>query len=315
MSELPRSHRAALTMAAAWMGERFFRTFRVPEAGTDPTPFDAVLLQRELRVGVTIAPMWDGDAATPGAQELEALVSADLDEGGYVLWVPGGAALPVDEPQRSEFRLLIENGLRGLAAGERREVRIPAVLQLAKIEAGGAYVSVSGGLATRWTDLSEGAGGSFHLDSRAIHRLPEEEAEVTILLSRVRDRAALLNPEEVTEVHVHDYWTVSRLPLDEPRGLAVLGAPPTVDATDGTLARRTFRQAARRAGEQLAASDVEFSVLLLLASVAHLEDEMATTALRGMSPAAYGSTDLIVLVADGRVREVLQPRQRPWERG
>ena len=31
-----------------------------------------------------------------------------------------------------------------------------------------------------------------------------------------------------------------------------------------------------------------------------------------MSPAAYGSVDQIVLVADGQVREILQPRSLPW---
>ena len=40
---------------------------------------------------------------------------------------------------------------------------------------------------------------------------------------------------------------------------------------------------------------------------------MATTALRGMSPATYGGVDLIALVADGAVRQLLQPRSLPWE--
>jgi len=301
-------------MAASWLGERFFRTFRPAGLEVDPSPFDALLMQRDRRVGVTVAPLWDDGEPAPEVSAFESLLAEDVGEGGYVLWVPAGAQLPVDEPQRSGYRLIFERGLRGLAAGERREVRIPVVLRLAKIEADGAYVSVAGGLASRWTDLSEGAGGAFHLDSRAIHRLPEEEAELAIVLSRVRDRAALLNPEEVTEVHVHDYWTVSRLPLDEPQGVTVIAAPPDVDAKDGTLVRRNLRRAVRRASEQRAASDVDFSVLLLIAPLAHIGDELATSSLRGMSPAAYGSIDSILLVADGRVREVLQPRQRPWER-
>ncbi|MEZ4502137.1 MAG: hypothetical protein R3C39_05895 [Dehalococcoidia bacterium] len=314
MSALPRRDRAALAMAASWLGERFFRTFRPADLDVDPAPFDALLMQRDRRVGVTVAPLWDAEAPAPGASAFVSLLSEDVAEGGYVVWVPTGAQLPVDEPQRSGYRLIFERGLRGLAAGERREVRIPAILRLAKIEAEGAYVSVAGGLASRWTDLSEGVGGAFHLDSRSIHRLPEEEAEVAIVLSRVRDRAALLNPEEVTEVHVHDTWTVSRLPIDEPSGVTVIAAPPDIDAKDGTLVRRTLRRAVRRASEQRAASDVDFSVLLLEAPLAHMSDELATSSLRGMSPAAYSNIDSILLVADGRVREVLQPRQRPWER-
>ena len=308
---LSRNGRTALTMLAAWMGERFYRTFR--RGDDDPGAFDALLTQRDRRVGVSVASLWEGGALA-GADEFERLLSDDVEEGGgYALWAPPGAALPADEPQRSEFRLLIEHGLRGLAPGERREVRIPVKLQLAKVEAEGHYVSVSGGLSPLWTRISEGIDGAFHLDSRALHRLPEEEAEVEILISRVRDRAGLLNVEEVTEVDVHDYWLVSRLPAGEPAGLTVVGAPSAFNASDGAAVRRLLRRAVRRASEQREAGECEFAVLVLVASVAHIADEMATAALRGMSPAAYGSLDLIALVADGRVREVLQPRSLPWE--
>jgi hypothetical protein len=44
-----------------------------------------------------------------------------------------------------------------------------------------------------------------------------------------------------------------------------------------------------------------------------MEDELVTAALKGMNPATYGALDLIVLVADGSVRQVLQPRTLPWE--
>ena len=33
-----------------------------------------------------------------------------------------------------------------------------------------------------------------------------------------------------------------------------------------------------------------------------------------MNPALYAGIDLVVLVADGQVRQVLQPRSLPWER-
>jgi hypothetical protein len=320
---LTRDRRAALALAAGWMGERFFRTFRpVEDAG--PSPFDALLRQRDRRVGVTIEALWDPPVPTPEAELFESLVSSDLEataesDGAYVLWVPAGAPLPTDEPYQSEFRLLIARGLAALEPGERRELRIPAILRLAKVEVGGSYVSVSGGLAPHWTRLSERIDGAFHLDSRALHRLPEEPAELDIIITRVRDRAALLQPQEVTDVETHDYWLVSRLPSGAPRGLTVVAAPPFFEVNDGTNVRRLLRRAVRRASEQRAAApateggDADFSVLVLLAPLAHLEDEMVTAALRGMSPAAYGTIDLIVLVADGRVREVLQPRRVPWE--
>ena len=135
---------------------------------------------------------------------------------------------------------------------------------------------MSGGLSTLWTRISEGIDGAFHLDSRALHRLPEEEAEIEILISRVRDRAALLNVEEVTEVDVHDYWLVSRLPAGEPAGLTVVGAPSAFNASDGAAVRRLLRRAVRRASEQREVRECEFAVLALVASVAHIADEMAT---------------------------------------
>ena len=44
-----------------------------------------------------------------------------------------------------------------------------------------------------------------------------------------------------------------------------------------------------------------------------LEKELVTMALKGMSPANYVQLDLIVVVADGELRQVLKPRKLPWE--
>ena len=55
------------------------------------------------------------------------------------------------------------------------------------------------------------------------------------------------------------------------------------------------------------------TAVLIGAPLAHIGEELVTASLRGMSPAAYGGTDLVALVADGSVRQVLQPRSLPWE--
>jgi hypothetical protein len=306
---------AALSMAASWMGSRFYRTFRVSDEPAEA--FDALLTQRDRRIGVTIGLLWD-PAEAPADPEFAELLASDLEgpddaEAGYVVWVPPGATIPADEPARSDLRVLLGNGMAGLEPGERREVRIPVTLQLAKIQADGAYVSVTGGLSSVWTTISEGIEGAFHLDSRPVHRLPEQEAELEIIVSRVRDRAALLNDEEYTDVHVHDYWLVSRLPSPGPGGVVLVGGPPDVDPRDGVPVRRWFRRAVERAVEQRRAGDAELSVLILVGALAHIEEELVTAALKGMNPATYGALDLIVLVADGSVRQVLQPRSLPWE--
>jgi len=310
---LTRPQQVALAMLAHWMGARYFRTFRI---GEDSGSFDALLTQRERRIGVTVGTLWDG-AGPSGAAGLEALVSADLDAGGdrnaYALWVPPGGSAPQEEPGLSDLRVLVTRGLNGLEPGTRRELRRPITLRLAKIDAAGAYMSVSGGMAPVWTHLSENINGSFHLDSRELLRLPEEQAEVEILTTRVRDRAVLLEPEEITRVDVHDYWLVSRVPAPEPAGLTVIGSPEGADATDTGAMRRMLRGHIGRALQQRAGHGNDLSVLLVLASLAHMEDERVTAALRGMNPASYGAIDLVALVADGSVRQVLQPRTLPWE--
>lgn len=302
-------------MLAAWLSERYFRTFRIAPDTADTGGFDALLLQRERRIGVTTAVLWDGDA--PQAGVLEDLLARDVEpaDSGYALWVPAGAAVPAAEPDLSAFRVQLARWLRHLQPAERREMRIPITLYLAQIDANGAYISVTGGLASHWAALSEGVQGAYHLDARQLYRLPEQEAEQEIVLTHVRDRCALLEPGERTELGEHDYWTVSRVPGDQPPGLTVVAAPPTFDAGDGATLRRLLRQAITRATTQRAEHACDFTALAVVAPLAHMADEHVTAALRGMNPAAYSSIDLIVLVADGQVRQVLQPRAVPWESG
>lgn len=327
---LSRPERVALGMLAGWMGDRYFRTFR--PADDAPGPFDALLTQRDRRVGVTTGVLWEGENR-PAITEFETLAGADLAtgpantsaetpraatdgeaaDGAFALWVPPGGELPRAEPRASEFRLLVTRGVNGLHPGERREIRIPVRLSLAQISADGAYVSVVGGLASKWTDISEGIEGAYHLDSREVHRLSGEPAEADIVLTRIRDRAALLQPGEVTTVEVHDYWVVSRIPGDQPPGLTVMGAPPEFDAGDGAHIRRLLRRAITRATEQRRDGQCDLAALVLAAPVAHMTEERVTAALRGMNPGTYAQIDLIAIVGDGQVRQVLQPRTLPWE--
>ncbi len=316
MPASPSAEDVAIHLLAGWMGERFFRTFRVGEAA--PAPYDAILHQRERRIGVTAGILWP-EGEVPGAADLASLVTSDTEgdpavaPGGYAIWVPPGVALPTGEPQRSRLRVLLAAGLRSLAPGERREVRLPATVKLAKIDAEGAYVSVTGGLASEWLALSEGVKGAFHLDARAIHRTPSERPELDLILSRIRDRAAILEPLEVSDVDIDDTWTVSRLPDGAPNGVTLIAAPESFDPIDGVAVRRGLRAHVARAVAQREAGDADLTALVLVAALAHLSDELVTVSLRGMNPAAYGMLDLIVLVADGQLRQVLQPRTLPWE--
>ena len=312
-----RARHVALSMLAGWMSERWFRTFR-PRLD-EPTAFDALIARREARIGVTVGLLWGGEPA-PGAALLESQLNADIegDPGAYVLWTPPGGELPDAEPGLSSLRLSASRGFGGLEPAQRRELRLPVTLALAQVDTEGFYMSVTGPLAAEWTTLSEGIAGAYHLDARALRRMPEERAELDIVITRIRDLAAALSPEEVAPAEVHDYWLVSRLPLDEPRGATVFGAAPDFDPLDGAVVRRELRRHLRRADEQRAAArasgeEVEMTAVLIGAPLAHIGEEIVTAALRGMSPAAYGGVDLVALVADGSVRQVLQPRALPWE--
>ena len=318
---LATQHAVALHLAAKWMSEKYYRTFRLFE---ESGAFDAVLQQRDRRVGVTIGALWEETGPVEGADVLGELLTADMraddaiEDGAYAVWVPPKAPLPTTEPQISNLRDTLARSLGGLAEGEQREVRLPLTLGLAKLSDEGAYMSVTGGLAPEWTTMSDNIGGSYHLDSRALYRLPEERAEIDLLISRVRDRAAMLQPGEVTDVQINDTWTLSRLPASAPAGVTVMTSPPPVDPLDGTIVRRMLRRHVQRAVVQLEAAraagqQIDLAALVLVGALAHLKDELATAALRGMNPTAYGSVDLIAIVADAGVRQVLQPRSLPWE--
>lgn len=319
MTDLSRTRLAAAHMVASWMGGRFYRTFRVLGDDAEPAPFDLLLAQRDRRVGLTVGVLWDEVPGLPGAEELAAALSSDVEAesavipGAYAVWVPPRAQLPTEEPAASNLRIVLAGAMRHLAPGDRREARLPATVKLAKLQAEGAYVSVVGGLSPVWLAMSEGVPGSFHLDSRPIHRLPDETAEVDILVSRVRDFAMALEPGELTDIPLHDHWIVSRLPDSAPPGVTVIGSPPDVDPTDGAAIRRRFRAAVQRAVDQKRAGAADLAVLAVVGPFAHLEQETVTASLRGMNPALYTALDLIVVIADGGMRQVLQPRALPWE--
>jgi hypothetical protein len=118
---------------------------------------------------------------------------------------------------------------------------------------------------------------------------------------------------EVSDIDLDDTWTVSRLPEGSPAGVTVIAAPESFDPLDGVPVRRGLRAHVARAAAQRQDGQADLSVLLLIDVLAWMSDELVTASLRGMNPAAYGMLDLIALVADGEVRQVLQPRALPWE--
>tara|TARA_B110000438_G_scaffold99646_1_gene98602 strand:+ start:7002 stop:7949 length:948 start_codon:yes stop_codon:yes gene_type:complete len=309
-----------LHLLAAWMSEKFYRTFRPSDQlvkNEEEIGFDALITQRNRTIGVFIAELWTAPEHAIVTDQLGGLLADDMvsdesiEEGAYAIWVPPKVQLPSTEPYISELRLQLLKGMRGISTDERREIRIPRVVTLAKLENTGAYMSVTGGFSTEWLALSEGVQGSFHLDSHKISRLPKERAEVESMMTQIRDRAMLLREGELTELDIFDHWTISHLPETLKSGVTVISPPPELDPHDGTPVRRDLRRLLKQV-QQLDMSTVDMKVLVVTTAVTHIDQELVTTAIKGMSPSMYGMLDLIVVVADGELRQVLQPRSLPW---
>jgi hypothetical protein len=314
------SQMVLLHLLAAWMSEKFYRTFRPsdrPAKNAEEIGFDALITQRNRTIGVFIAELWTAAEHATITDQLGGLLTDDMvsdesiEEGAYAVWVPPKVQLPSIEPYISELRLQLLKGMRGISTDERREIRIPRVVTLAKLENTGAYMSVTGGFSTEWLALSDGVQGSFHLDSHKISRLPKERAELESMMTQIRDRAMLLREGELTELDIFDHWTISHLPETLKSGVAVISPPPELDPHDGTPVRRDLRRLLKQV-QQSDMSTVDMKVLVVTTAVTHIDQELVTTAIKGMSPSMYGMLDLIVVVADGELRQVLQPRSLPW---
>lgn len=314
------SQMVLLHLLAAWMSEKFYRTFRPsdrPAKNAEEIGFDALITQRNRTIGVFIAELWTAPEHATITDQLGGLLTDDMvsdesiEEGAYAVWVPPKVRLPSTEPYISELRLQLLKGMRGISTDERREIRIPRVVTLAKLENTGAYMSVTGGFSTEWLALSDGVQGSFHLDSHKISRLPKERAELESMMTQIRDRAMLLREGELTELDIFDHWTISHLPETLKSGVAVISPPPELDPHDGTPVRRDLRRLLKQV-QQSDMSTVDMKVLVVTTAVTHIDQELVTTAIKGMSPSMYGMLDLIVVVADGELRQVLQPRSLPW---
>jgi hypothetical protein len=75
----------------------------------------------------------------------------------------------------------------------------------------------------------------------------------------------------------------------------------------GLAVRRNLRRILGEASPTLRATDAELRALVLLGHYARIEDEGASIAMRGFSPALYSGIDYVVLVADGVVKPLIQP--------
>jgi hypothetical protein len=241
--------------------------------------------------------------------------------GAHALWAPFGAALPSGEPMLSEFIDVVRQAAVKLGPHERSYVPLPARMVLRKISDEGGVVSVTGGLNQHWARFTELVRGTYDLDSTSVHRLPESEAHLDDLIGRVVDVTKQLSAGQRAEIDTIDAWTLQRLsappslvrskpdpPGTEPPvegGVTIVGAPPTQADDPGLAVRRNFRRILAETEPLLRSTDAEMRALILLGHYARMDQEGATTAMRGFDPSLYSGIDLVCLVADGLVKPII----------
>lgn len=246
-------------------------------------------------------------------QLLEELIGDDLPA-RVALWVPAGASLPSDEPAISEFVSLVRQSAVRLGPGERSHVALPITLRLRKSSDSGGVVSVTGGLNPHWATFTDRVRGSFDMDSTDLHRLPESDEHLEKLIDFIVERANSMEVGDVSLIETVDCWTVQR--LDGDHGFTIVGLPPTAAVDMGLAIRRGFRRILNEEGPLLRASTSDLKALVVVAHYPRMEQEGATTAMRGYDPSSYSGIDFVFLASDGLVRPLVQPPDNalPWIR-
>ena len=283
-----------------WLNLTYQRTFRWDE-------FAAVAFDDNTRAAIQVRPLMglsaNGEWLTARDRLQEQLTAALPSP--VAVWVPLGADLPAGEPATSDFIESVRNAGAKLQPRERSYVPLPISLLLRKNADGGGVVSVTGGLNAHWARFTEHVRGTYDLDSTRLHRLPESEEHLPELIDRIIERAAKLETGQMVEIETIDAWTVQR--RDGKQAVTVIGVP-AADAQDmGLAVRRNFRRVLAESTSALREVEAELRALVVLGPYPRIEQEGATTAMRGYDPALYAGLDFVCLVADGLVKPLIQP--------
>ncbi len=238
------------------------------------------------------------------------------------LWLPAGAGLPAGEPLTSEFTSLVRQTAVRLGPRERSHVPLPVSLFLHKASDAGGVVSVTGALNPYWARFTEHVRGTYDLDSTRLHRLPESDEHLQQLIQTIIDQAAQLDAGRSAEIQTIDAWTVQR--RRGRQGVTIIGVPPGEIDDMGLTVRRNLRRLLASSGPSLRGREADPSTsstggptsgggsgqalraLALLGYYPRIEQEGATTAMRGYDPVLYSGLDFVCLVADGLVKPLIE---------
>ena len=304
----------SLELFLGWLAETHGRRFQVDSSShLQPGSLSALCSDGSYRLAVEVRPLLEaGESEAWQAQrrQIEAEIADDL-QGSCALWLPPGADLPVASDQRLDLVKRVREVALSLEPGQRSQLLLPATIYLHKSRDDGAVMSVVGPLDIYWARMSERVHGAYELDSRALHRLPESEEHRNELRDRICGQANEISEVgELREIETVDAWTIQR--LGDGRGVVIIGLPPDALGDTGITVRRNLRRLLIEAGQKLSTQECDLRALVVLGIYPYINQEGATTALRGYDPTLYSTLDFICLVADGQAKSQMESPVLPW---
>ena len=302
---------AGARLFLGWFGHHYARSTVVSGSESDG---------RIARASVTVGRQWSLSATVLNTFAASAdvaweagrsAIESRLDTAGLAggVWVPRGARLPAAEPHLSAFVLAREEA-QPITDG-RLELRRPVTLHLRRTGTTGSVVTVLGGLAAHWAQFTNRVPGSYQLNATELYRLPASEGERSEVAERIVLAASQPTADESQRIGATDCWTVS----PEPDERAVVFGSPRAENDEGSAAlRRELRSLLKDAGSAPGAA-ADARALVVLGGATYAEEEKLSWALRGADPTLYSAFDLLVVIADGVVKPLLQPGRGalPWD--
>lgn len=304
-----------LDLFLAWLANQHGRHFQIESLSRpqNAVGLSSICTDGDSKLAVEVRHLLnfeENHAWHQGREALEDDIAADLD-GGYAVWLPPGAELPGIGDERSAFIRRLRETCSKLEPGERGQLLLPTKIRVYKSSEVGGLMTVAGPLEKYWARMSERVRGAYELDSREIHRLSESDEDVQQIVTQVVDIAnAITELRQQVELDAYDVWTVQRLNQDD--GVSVIGLPPEMLKDQGIAIRRNMRRNLIDAKAGISRSQCDFRALVSLGFYSHMQDEGATTAMRGYDPATYGDLEFVCLVTDGMVKAQLELPPSSW---
>lgn len=302
---------AGLRLFLGWFGPHYARSTSLVGATSDGSILAAeVGVGRQWSLAATVINTLAPDANLEWEASRAAVEKRlDLEGKPLALWAPRNALLPAQEPSLSQFMLAV-NAANTIADG-RLEVRHPVNLHLRRTDTTGSVVTILGGLSAHWAQFTNRVAGSFQLNSAALLRLPASQEERDELAERIVTAAAQPDIDEGATIRTDDVWSANNLGSGQS---CVLGTPAAENEEWSASLRRNLRRQMKEAAANLSAT-ADARALVILGASTYADEEKLSWALRGMDPTLYAPYDILVVIADGITKTILQPQRStlPWD--